>query len=272
MSILAVLSRPAIAVAQSPGSNEESPEPTLAQELSSTPVRGQSGVSATLGFKLQDGRTEAKGWEIDGIASHTTQRRQLIRFDVEISSSKVRLAENQPFLQIDDNHQFQGLFLQPIRRRISGIALGGWRRDAILGLDYRASVGGGIGLHIVESRRANLLFAPTFVAGKEHRRHTDQANDVVDFGFLQSFVGRVTPVLSIEEWWQTNVDTSDSADKASTFNVSAIARITRHISWKLYYKQQYDGLVPRGQSNSQREIGTAMVIAFARLGEAAKAP
>ena len=271
-STLAVLSVPVSAAAQSPGSSEQSTEPTLAQELSSTPVRGQSGVSLVLGLQVQDGRTETIGWTINGIATHTTQRRQMIRFDLEATSAKYRPAAGQPLLHVDNDRQIHGLFLQPIRPRLSGIGLGDWRRDTILGLDYRAAAGVGLGLHVIETRKMNMFLAPTFEVGKEHRSHTDVGDGVLDFGFLQSFVGQVTPVLSIEEWFQTSVDTQESDDKASAFNISALAKVAKHVSLKIYYKHQYDSLVPPGTSNLQREFGSAIVVAFARPGEAAKKP
>ncbi len=272
LSLLALLSLPAVAVAQSPGSSEQSTEPSLAQALSSTPVRGQSGVSLVLGLQVQDGRTETIGWMINGIASHTTQRRQLIRFDLEVTSAKFRPAAGQPLLHVDNDRQIHALFLQPLRPRISFIALGGWRRDTILGLDYRAAAGVGLGLHVLETRKMNMLIAPTFQVGREDRNHTEVGDDVLDFGFLQNFVGQVTPVLSIEEWFQTTLDTHTSADKASVFNISALAKVAKYVSLKIYYKHQYDGLVPRGASNSQKEFGSAIVVAFARPGEAAKKP
>jgi hypothetical protein len=266
---LALVMLPRTAQAQSPGASETSTTPALAQELSSAPIPGQGGVSVTAGFSQQSGRTETKGWSLDGIVAHTTKKKLLLRLDAETNYADYKATATTPFFKAEDNHLISLLALHAIRPHLSWLTIGGWRRDMVLQLEYRYWVEPGLGWHVIEKPRVNLLVAGMFAVGTEHRTHTDKGSNVADVGFLQTFTAKVHSKFGVEEYLQTHVDTTEADDQATSFNISAVSEIAPHTGLKVYYQLWRDTLPPPGQDPNQSTIGFGLQISFTKKPPAA---
>ena len=264
MCVLVTLLLSRLTYAQSPGASESSTTPALAQELSSAPIPGQGGVSVTAGFNVQSGRTETKGWSLDGIIAHTTKKKLLLRFDAETNYADYKATATTPFFKAEDNHLLTMLALRPIRPHLSWLAIGGWRRDMVLQLEYRYWVEPGLGWHVIEKPRVNLLLAGMFAIGTEHRTHTDKGDNVADAGILQTLTVKVHNKFGIEEYLQTHVDTTEADDQATSFNISALTEVAPHTGLKLYYQLWRDTLPPPGQDPVQTTMGFALQISFTK--------
>ena len=227
------------AAAQSPGASETSTEPTLAQEFSSAPKPGQSAATATIGGQVQGGRTETKGVTANGIFAHTTMKKQLFRVDVETAYARYRAVPDTPSFVVENNKLATLTFLQQVKNRGRLFGMTGWRRDDILGLDYRAWLEGGAGVVAIAEKRVNAFIGGSSSVGKEHRNHTTKGSNVLDVGILQSFNVVITNVLGFEEWYKGHVDTSDTDDNSYTLNASFTAKVSKHAGMKIFYKRQY---------------------------------
>jgi hypothetical protein len=251
------------AAAQTPGASEDSTSPSLAQDLASAPRPGESGIEATIGGQIQTGRTETKGLVINGIFAHTTKKRELWRADAEINYAWYRPAAGEPSFVAEDNQHAALSYMRPLSARVWMLGNGSWRRDTILGLNYRAAGEAGIGVEAIATRRVTSFLGTGFALGKEDRKHTDEGSNVADVLFLQTLNIKVTGVLGFEEYFKGHIDTSHSDDATYTLNMSFTARVARHVGMKLYYKRQYDALHPSDQSATQSELGAGVQITFA---------
>ena len=253
---------PAALAAQSPGAANASTDATLAQTLTAAPIPGQTGISVTGGGTLMEGRTETKGWTLDGIVSYTTSKRLLMRFEAQAAHTDYRLAPGQPYLTIENHQLATALFLKPVRKRFSLLSIGGWARDELLQLEHRAWVEAGLGIHLVDLPKVNFLVAPLFAVGAEHRTFTDTASGVSDFGVLQTFTLKLNPKFVFEEFLAMHADVTHSGDSSSIWNVSAISEVAPHFNLKVYYQYNYAELVPQGQDPLQTTIGLALQVLF----------
>ena len=265
----ALLLLPQFVHAQSPGASETSTTPALAQDLSTAPIPGQSGVTVTAGFSVQSGRTETKGWSLDGIVAHTTKKKLLMRLDAETNYADYKATATTPFFKAEDNHMISMTAMRGINPRLSWLAIGGWRRDMVLQLEYRYWAEPGLAVHVIQKPRVNLLVAGMFAVGTEHRSHTDKGNNVADAGILQTFTAKVTGKFGIEEYLQTHVDTTEADDQATSFNISVLSEIAPHTGLKVYYQLWRDTLPPPGQDPVQTTMGVAVQITFNKKPPAA---
>ncbi len=154
--------------------------------------------------------------------------------------------------------------MHAIRPHLSWLGIAGWRRDTVLQLDYRYWAEPGLGWHAIEKPRVNLLLAGMFAVGHEHRAFTTKGANVADAGFLQTLVIKVQDRFGIEEYLQTHVDTTESDDQATSFNVSALSKIAPHTGLKIYYQLWRDTLPPPGQDPVQSQLGFALQISFTK--------
>ena len=248
--------------AQSPGSLAGVNQTTLAEEFTAAPQPGQSGVSATIGLQVQDGRTETVGLSVDGIFAHTTQRKQLLRVDVAAKYGRYRPGPGEPLFVAENNQLVSFTYLQRIKERFGAFGMAGWRRDTILQLDYRAWVEGGYGVEAVARENVLMFIGGSVSIGSEERQYTETGSAVLDVGVLQTFTLRPTPVMLIEENLKAHFDTLEPDDKNATFNASVMARVAKHVGLKIYYKYQYDSLHPPTTGASQSEFGAGVQIDF----------
>ncbi len=260
--VLAVfLAQPA--AAQTPGSSETSTDQTLAQDLASAPPLGHTGVSVTIGGQIQQGRTETKGLTVNGIVAHTTHRHELLRVDAETGYARYRPKAGADDLVVENNQQAAFTYLRPVhKQRVFLFGSAGWRRDAILGLDYRAFAEAGAGAAVIAHAKVNAFLGASYAVGREHRNHTDTGNEVLDVGLLQNIHIRISNVMGIEEWFKGHLQTTHSDDRNYTFNVALLTKVTKHAGLKIYYKRQYDALTPPTVSNLQTEVGLGLQIDF----------
>lgn len=257
------LALPSLAFAQSPGAAETMLDAALAQSLSSAPVPGQTSVSISAGGNWMSGRTDTKGWNLDGIFAHTTQGRWLMRLEAEVSHTEYGVPTG-GFVPIEDSHLATALVLKPLRPKLSAIGVAGWRKDDILQLDYRTWIEAGIGIHLAESPKLNILVAPMFAVGREQRTFTEAGEKVFDVGLLQSLSFRPNPNFSFDEFVSLHADTTQSRDKYVAVNLSATAKIVKYLALKLYYQHQYAQLVPPGQDPQQSTVGAQLQFLFQR--------
>ena len=258
------------ASAQTPGSTETSTDQTLAQDLASAPAPGKSAASITIGGQIQNGRTETKGLKIDGIVAHTTQKHALLRLDVEMDYARYRPAPDTPDLVVENSKLASLIYLHPLKSKFYLFGSTAWKRDEVLGLDYRAFAEAGAGRVLWANAKFNAFLGASYAVGKEHRAHTDTGDDVLDVGILQNVHIKISDVAGIEEWFKGHLQTTDSDDKSYQFNIAFLTKVTRHAGLKIYYKNQYDALVPPGTANRQTEVGAGLQIDFKPAAATAK--
>jgi hypothetical protein len=255
---------PAAAAAQSPGAVNSSTDTTLAQTLTAAPIPGQTGVAITAGATMLAGRTETKGWTLDGIVSYTTSKRLVMRFEAEAARNDYRVAHGQPYTKIQDNAMALALVLKPIHKHFSLVATGGWARDALLDLDHRVWIEGGLGIHLVDTPHVNFMVAPLYAFGDEARTFTEVAGRVNDVGILQSFSLKLGPRFTFDEYLSAHADLSSTRDSSTMFNVSALSELAPHLNLKVYYQYNYAELAPPGQDPLQTTVGFALQVQFMR--------
>jgi len=237
-------------------------ESELETELAAAPRPGQSGVSVTIGGQIQDGRTKTLGMTTTGVAAHTTKKKQLLRFDVKTDFAKYRPDTTGPLYLAEDNQAVGLTFLQTVKTRYAVFAKTGWRRDKVLGLDYRAWVEGGGGMEVVTHKKVNAFLGASYAVGREHRSSTTQGEDVLDVGVLQTLNVTITPVLSFHEWFQVRFQTTDSDDNSNSFNATLVAKVSKHAGIKIAYQRHYDSLHLSTVSALQSQLIAGMQISF----------
>lgn len=255
---------PTVASAQTQPAPAAPTQASLEDELTSTPIIGQAGVSITAGGTFLSGRTDQRQWMLDGIFAHTTAKRTLLRFEAEMDFGQHRSPAATRFTEVEDHHLFTALVMHPLRPRLSVVGLGNYRRDDVLRLNYRVDVGGGIALHLVEQRTTHLVVIPMFVVGDESREHTDEADGVADFGVMQQLATRVNERVMFEQSFKANADSSEFDDHNIRFDASVTSQLVRHVNLKVYVQSQRDGFTPPGHDAIQNKMGVAVQVAFAR--------
>lgn len=234
--------------------------PPLVEEMQSAPRPGQSGASLTVGGTIKDGRTETVGWQVSGWAAHTTKRRELFRFDVGTQYGSYRAGTGLPKTTVEDNQSVLFTYIKPLDKRWSLLGIGQWRRDAILGLDYRAALEGGIGYNLIETRRVFAQIGTSVAGGHERRNHTRRGDAVRDIGVLQLFTYRLTPVLGLEEYVKAQMDTTETDDQHFEGSITLLAQVAKVVGLKIYYTHQYDALHAPTTSATQKELGVGVQI------------
>jgi putative salt-induced outer membrane protein YdiY len=257
------LALPGQAAAQSPGSSDASGQPTLAQDVASAPKPGQSSATVSIGGQIQNGRTETTGLNVDGIVAHTTKSKQLLRLDVEGTYARYRAAPGTPSFSVANNQLATLTYLQPLRKRAWLFGMTGWRRDTKLQLDYRAWIEGGAGVAVIAHSKVNAFVGGSFSVGKEHREDTKEGSNVLDPGILQTLNIHLTDLLSFEEWLTGHVNATDTANNSFMLNASFLAKVSKHVGMKIYYKVQHDTLHPASVSATQSTFGGGLQVSFA---------
>ena len=237
---------------------------SLAEELTSAPAHGQSGVAVTLGGQFQDGRTETRGVSLDAIVAHTTKRGALLRWDGELSYGKYSRAPGVPLVKAEDNQRAKFTYLQRLRPRLYALGLAEWRRDAIIELDYRAAAEAGAGVGLVEREHLQLFAGASFALGREGRGYLSHSEQVRDLGVMQSLVIRPAPRMMFEQSLRTHVELGNADDHALLLKLSLMSQVTSFAGFKIYYTHQFDALHPVDQAALQREAGIGLQIRFSR--------
>lgn len=251
-----------IAGAQTPA-GDPTPQP-----MTSAPVVGQSGVAITASVNLQSGRTDTRAWSLDGMFSHTTPQGLLLRVEAQTNVTYYRVAPGQRYTEIANNDLASVLLLKRLRNKISAIGIGGWARDALLDLDNRSWVEGGIGVNVVEKPAVNLFVSPLVAVGREHRSFTEEGDRVADIGLIQSLSLKAHEKLTIDELLAMHADTTSNRDQNIALNLSVLSTIVPHVNLKVFYQYQYSELVPRGADPTQISLGVAVQVSYARTRKA----
>lgn len=237
-------------------------QPAIETELTAAPRPGQSGASLTIGGQVQEGRTATMGLSITGVAAHTTERHQLLRFDFTDSYAKYRPATTGPNYLAEDNQLATFTYLQTVKTRFAVIGEAGWRRDEILGLDYRWSVEGGGGVELFATKKVNAFVGGTYAVGREHRAFTTEGESVLDAGVLQTFNLMITPVLGFHEWFVGHVQTDDTSDHSYQFSAALLARVSKHAGLKITYARENDSLHLPSVSETQSKLVFGVQVSF----------
>jgi hypothetical protein len=235
----------------------------MIQSLTSAPTPGKGSVSLTGGASFTSTSSQTLGWQVSSVADYTTAQRWLMRLDYVSNYASYGAAPGAARVKISDNHFVSGTFLHRIRTGVSLIAIAGWRRDTIMQLNRRVWGEGGIGFHLVEGKKINMVVAPTFALGREHRAFTSHGDGVEDFGVLQMFTYVVPGTVGIQESLHTGIDSSATDDRSTSFNVSVSAKVAPHVGMKVYYQLQYDSLPPPGTPQKQYTVGFGVSVSFA---------
>jgi putative salt-induced outer membrane protein YdiY len=259
--VVSLLALPGGAAAQGTGDS------SLTQELATAPKPGETTMSVTIGGQIQNGRTETKGLTVSGIVAHTTKREQILRFDVETAYARYRAAAGTPSFVAENNQQVSLTALHPVHKRVYVFGMSGWRRDVMLGLDYRAWAQAGAGVAAIAHPKVNAFIGASLSVGKQSRHFTTVGETVLDPGILQTLNVHLTDLLSFQQSFLGHVNSTDAGDDNSyTLNASVTAKVSRHIGMKIYYKRQHDTLHPASVSATQSQIGGGVQISFASKG------
>lgn len=269
VTVIVGVSHPAAAQGAAGGT---STQPALVQTLSTAPKPGESGVSATVGMQIQNGRTSTSGWSISGIAAHTTRNRHLLRLDAEMDKAKYSPAPNDPLVVVEDNQQASFTYLHLFKKRWAAMSTTAWRRDRLIQLNHRFFVDAGVGRQLIETRTVHAFLGVSYALGSESRAYSTRADGVRDIGVLQTFSYRVTPVLNFDQFLRTHVDTTDTGDRIVQFNATLTSRVSRHAGFRIYYKYQSDALHPLTQDPVQREFGAGFMVNFSPSPRAGAKP
>jgi len=260
--LAAALVLPCRAAAQSPGSSEESIQQTPAQQFASGPMPGTYQASITFGGQTQDGRTATKGVTLNGIVAYRTRRNQLLRFDTEVAHARYRPAPGAPHLTVENNALMSLTFIHGLNRYAGFMVMGDWKRDTILGLNYRARGVTGIGLELVQTPRMNLMVGPGIAVGREDSVLPNAPTAIVGAGVIQSFSWHPSRTSTIEEYFGGFKDMRDAKDSSLTFNASFLAQATRYVGLKIYYKYSREGVFPEATGPTQRQFGAGVTFTF----------
>jgi hypothetical protein len=254
----AALASPLPALAQAPAGD---PAATI-DVLTSAPAPGQHAVSLTVGTQIKDGRTETLGLSLDGWIAYTTHRRQSLRFEADLSRAEFRPAPGAPRLVVEDNHQLAATFTHPLKDRIELLARGFWRRDAPLALNHRLLAMGGVAVHPIRTRAAQLVVAPVVAAGRQDSGLPEARDGIVDLGVLQSLTWRVTPTFALQQSFDIFRDVDNNADRSAEFEVGGTAMIAKHVGVKLSYSYKHDTIRPPSTSATQQDLSAGVTVTF----------
>jgi hypothetical protein len=262
-----------LALAAAPAAAQDQAEsmtnpPTLLKESLAAPKPGDSTISATAGLQIQNGITGTRGWTFTGQAAHTTSRHALVQFQAASNYASYRATKNDDYAKVEDNQNALFTYLHPRGPRFSWLGGAGWKRDAILAIDYRWWGEAGAGVTLRNDKKTYLLVGASVAGGRERRAFfgTDPVQDV---GVLQILKWSPTAMMSIEEWVRSKHDVTDSSDYSTSFYVSIGARVTKHAGMKIYYQLDDEGLVPPDTANRQTTLGAGVEISFTRGAPAA---
>lgn len=258
--LLCTLVVPAPAAAQT-----TDPAGTLAQEMASAPKPGESTITVTIGGQIQEGRTETAGLTATGLVAHTTKRDQILRFEVDTAYGRYRAAPGTPSFVVENNQRVSLTAMQPLheRKRVYLFGMGGWRRDTMLGLEYRAWVEAGAGVSAIVHPKVNAFIGASLSVGRQSRTFTSLGESVVDPGLLQTLTVHLTNLLSFQQSFVGHINSTDAGDDNSyTLNASLMARVSKHVGMKIYYSRQHDTLRPASTPATQSQIGAGVQIGF----------
>lgn len=260
---------PGHAAAQTPAADTS--QPTLAQEWSEAPKPGQTSVTASVGGQIQQGRTGTESLGVNGVAAHTTEQHQLLRFDVTTVYANYRPAEGQPYVLVENNQLATFTYLQPHGEKVRLFGMAGWRRDTILELDYRAWGEVGAGTLVFAKGNANAFVGGSFSVGGERRGSTATGGTLVmNVGILETFNYHINKLMSFEEWYRGHRDVTDTGNDDYTFNVTLLTKVTKLAGLKVSYNLQHDTLHPSTVSATQSQFMVGVQFSFATTPPAAK--
>ncbi len=255
-----LLALPLSLTAQSAGASEEKMDSTVAQQMSAlTP--GSWGIDGTVGFKLQDGRTETFGYDLDLILYKVTEGGTLIRFDGELTRAEFRPAPGASRITVDDS-KFVSATVVP---KVAGIRLlgtGFYSRDVPVGLSHRVMAQLGPYIPLASGPRIHFSIAPVLGVGSQENVAATEAETITNFGVIQSMVWHPTNTSTFETWVSAHRDFDVSDDYAVTANTSLAAQLSAHLGLKVYYKYQLEGIHPPSAGSDQHTVGAGLNITF----------
>jgi len=260
VAIALLLALPFYASAQSAGASEEKMDSTVAQQMG-TLTPGAWGIDGTVGFKLQDGRTETLGYDLDLILYKVTEGGTLIRFDGELTRAEFRPAPGASRITVDDSKFVSATVVPSVAGlRVLGTAL--YSRDVPVGLSHRVMAQLGPYISLASGPRIHFSIAPVIGVGSQENVTATEAETITNFGVIQSMVWHPTNTSTFETWVSAHRDFDVSDDYAVTANTSLAAELSAHLGLKVYYKYQLEGIHPPSAGSDQHTIGAGLNITF----------
>jgi len=259
--VLGVLVPPDV-LAQSPGGDEGSQTATPAQQLADAPPPGTWLADGTLGFQLQDGRTDTRGYNVDLIFAHSTAGGTLIRFEAELIRAEYRAPDSGDFTSVDDREYLGATFVPKLTDQLGIMLLGSWQRDDPVGLEHRTMAQGGLYLELVQSPRLQIMIAPLVGAGTQDNAQEGGSAGIFNIGAIQSLTWHATETFTVQSYFKGHQDLREGDDFSVAFNASGMAGITSHVGLKIYYKLSVEGIHAPDRDNWQHDIGAGISIKF----------
>jgi len=152
-------------------------------------------------------------------------------------------------------------YRREISDRIYWYGLAQGRRDALADLDYRTTLGPGVGYRILESDTLSLLFegGPVYVAEKlsnESLEHSLRAR------LFEEFIWQITSYAKFFQTAEFLANTQDFEDWIFEVEAGVETSITETLSLRLSAKNIYDNLPASGRDKNDLSLNSAIVYRF----------
>jgi hypothetical protein len=234
---------------------------TASDAFASGPKPGTTSVNVTAGFQLQKGQTETLGTSFDGVIAHMSKQQQLLRFAASQSHAEYRPAPGADRLTVENNATATGDYIQALSRHVGAMLGAEYRRDTIIGLDYRVYGRGGIAF-LADHPRASFLVGVGAAAGRQHSLVPGATHQYTGVGFNQSLTVHPTPRLLLKDAFSAIVGVGGSTDRTVNFQTSATAQFAAHAGLSIAYTYTYDKIHPVIVSATQQELTVGVQLTF----------
>lgn len=248
------------------------PVPTSAQEeaqigatslLASAPKPGSSAAAITIGFEINDGRTETRGYSIDATWARMTMSHTLVRLDGQLKRADFRPAVGADRITVDDTKELTASLVHPLKGKIALLGEASFKRDAPVELDHRALLQAGIGFNIIRGETFLLSFGPMVGVGRQNNAAAPDAAGITIIGGIQSLSWRVSPTFGIETSLHGYSNLDDSDDHVIDLSVAGTSRIASRLGLKVSYSWTKEGIHPANVSDIQRRLQVGATITLA---------
>lgn len=152
-------------------------------------------------------------------------------------------------------------YRREISDRVYWYALGQGRRDALADIDYRATLGPGVGYRFLETDTLSLLFegGPVYVAEKlshESLEHSLRAR------LFEEFIWQITSYAKFFQTAEFLANTQDFEDWIFEAEAGVETSITETLSLRLSAKNIHDNLPAEGRDKNDLSLNSAIVYRF----------
>ena len=232
------------------------------QLLASAPARGSSAASLTFGMKIEDGRTETRGYSASGTWARSSMSGTVIRLDGNMTRGEYRPPAGASRITVDDAQSLTLSLVHPLKGPIALLGSGAWSRDVPVGLDRRPLVQGGIGFTVHRPNKVLWTVGPVFGFGNQDNAVSAGGDGIINFGGRQTLAWTVTPTFGIESSFSAYQNVDDSDDYSLDFSVSGTARVASRLGMKVSYSYTKEGIHPAavGSTQTRLEFGATITL------------